>query len=141
MISGFFLLPEICCPALVAGTEGSLGWAVSHPLLLLPSRARSCPFPARCKLRTRPRLHTCRKKNLPLPPIPTAVEQTRLHSEQRFLPIFLADEPCAPPCHCCQQTPAAALLHGPRNGLTVKNCSSKNGSKNLKKNSNSLMML
>lgn len=81
------------------------------------------------------------KKNRPLPPIPTAVGQTQLHSEQRFLPIFLADEPCAPPCHCCQQTPAAALLHGPRNGLMVKNCSIKNGSKSLKKNSNSLMML
>lgn len=32
-ISGFvlLLLPEICCPALVVGREGSLGWAVSHP--------------------------------------------------------------------------------------------------------------
>lgn len=37
MMSGFVLLflPEICCPALVAGREGGLGWVVSH-----------CPLPA-----------------------------------------------------------------------------------------------
>lgn len=34
-MSGFVLLflPEICCPALVAGREGGLGWAISHPPL------------------------------------------------------------------------------------------------------------
>lgn len=50
MMSGLILLllPEISCPALVAGTEGSLGWALSHPcscLLLSHTLCRKKPFP------------------------------------------------------------------------------------------------
>lgn len=66
-INGFvlLLLPEICCPALVASMEGSLGWAVSHIPLPLPPRAGSCVLPASSNLQPRPQPHACGERVFP----------------------------------------------------------------------------
>ena len=144
MISGFvLLLPEICCPVLVASMEGRLGWTVSHsptPLPLLPP-AGSCMLLAGCKLQPRPWPHTLCKKCLPSLHVSTAIAQTRPRLEQCSRPVFLADEPHTPPCHRCQRRAAAAPLHGPSSGLVVKNFSIKNGSKSLEKTSNHFVTL
>lgn len=138
IVSGFvlLLLPEICCLALVSGTEGAqagLEVALGSHSLLEPGAAHPCQLQATAKA-SAPRLWG---KYLPSPHIPTPVAQARPHLEQCSLPIFLAEKPCAPPCHRCRQTPPAA----PSNGLAVKNFSIKNKSKSLNKNSNHLMTL
>lgn len=142
IVSGFvlLLLPENSRLALVSGTEGAqagLGVTICSRSLPEPGAAHPCQLQAMATA-SAPGLWG---KYLPSLHIPTAVAQTRPHLEQCSLPIFLAEEPCAPACHRCQQTPPAAPLHGPTNGLVVKNFSIKNESKSLNKNSKHLMTL
>lgn len=140
MISGFFLLPEICCLALVAGTEGSLGWAVNHPLLLLPFPSHELPIP--CQLQatdktSAPRLR--QKKIFSCHPYPLLLDKHGSIRSNASFPFFWQMSLAL--LHVTAASRRLLLPCCTRNGLMVKNCSIKNGSKSLKKNSNSLMML